>query len=79
MLAKGENPISRIAHYNRNRGMSWYRDRVDWLGGYPYESATPEEIVDFVEHRGGHLQKTVGTEPSFGLLGSGCAEYVFRF
>ena len=31
------------------RGMALWTDLVDWLGGYPYEFATPEEIIDFCE------------------------------
>lgn len=27
------------------RGMDFYRDLVDWLGGYPYEYATKDEIL----------------------------------
>ena len=78
ILAKGENPITHIRQYGKNRGMSWYRDRIDWLGGYPYESASSEEIVEFVNRHGGTLKKAVGTTPIIGLLGSGCAEYVFE-
>ncbi len=79
ILSTGKNPIAHIAEYDRERGMSWYRDRIDWLGGYPYESATPEEIIDFVAEQGGKLEKSLNTRPSIGLLGTGCAEYVFRF
>ncbi len=79
ILAKGQNPISHIAEYEKHRGMSWYRDRIDWLGGYPYESASSEEIVNFVKRHGGELKKALGSTPSIGLLGSGCAEYVFEF
>jgi hypothetical protein len=25
-----------------NRGMSPWRDRMDWVGGYPFEVASPE-------------------------------------
>ena len=60
------------------RGMSWYYDAIDWLGGYPYESASADEIISFVE--GAEFAKilTANTEFSRGLFGSGCAEYVFR-
>ena len=79
ILAKGQNPISHIAEYEKKRGMSWYRDLIDWLGGYPYESASSEEVIDFVERQGGQLHNALGTAPGFGLMGSGCAEYVFDF
>ncbi len=80
ILATGRNPISHIANYKKNRGMSWYRDRIDWLGGYPYESASPEEIIDFVDMRGGKLEKALGgANTGIGLWGTRCAEYVFEF
>lgn len=47
------NPITHIQDYQQNRGMSWFRDVSDWLGGYPYEAATPEEILDFGRNRFG--------------------------
>jgi hypothetical protein len=46
---------------------------VDWVGGYPFEVAKPEEIFDFYSQRGFSLIKmtTCG-----GTLG--CNELVFR-
>src|SRR5262249_44441822 len=37
---------------NNLRGMTRWRDIVDWVGGYPYEFATPEPIFDFYQRRG---------------------------
>jgi 2-polyprenyl-6-hydroxyphenyl methylase/3-demethylubiquinone-9 3-methyltransferase len=54
------------------RGMSRWRDIVDWVGGYPYEVATPEEIFDFYEARGFRLVKL-----KCGGVGLGCNEFVF--
>lgn len=34
------------------RGMNRWRDIVDWIGGYPYEAATVEEIFAFYGARG---------------------------
>ncbi len=34
------------------RGMSVWRDLVDWVGGYPFEVAKPEELFDFYKARG---------------------------
>jgi 2-polyprenyl-6-hydroxyphenyl methylase/3-demethylubiquinone-9 3-methyltransferase len=51
MLAVGRNPIRKIRDYHSNRGMSWRRDVTDWLGGYPYEAATPGEILEFVRRK----------------------------
>ncbi len=55
-----------------NRGMSRWRDIVDWVGGYPYECARPEEIFDFYRERGFAL-----TRLKCGGVGLGCNEFVF--
>jgi 2-polyprenyl-6-hydroxyphenyl methylase/3-demethylubiquinone-9 3-methyltransferase len=55
-----------------NRGMSRWRDIVDWVGGYPYEFARPEEIFDFYRERGFTLIKL-----KCGGVGLGCNEFVF--
>lgn len=62
-----------------DRGMDRAHDIHDWLGGYPYESATPEEIHDFLEGRGFKLVREI-LQPGrrLGLLGSGCDQYVFK-
>jgi len=54
------------------RGMSRWRDLVDWVGGYPYETATPEQIFDFYETRGFRLVTL-----KCGGVGLGCNEFVF--
>jgi cyclopropane fatty-acyl-phospholipid synthase-like methyltransferase len=54
------------------RGMSRWRDIVDWVGGYPYQTATPEQIFDFYEARGFRLVKL-----KCGGVGLGCNEFVF--
>jgi len=48
-LVKLRNPFKQIRDYKQNRGMSWRRDIADWLGGYPYEYATIEEIFNFMK------------------------------
>lgn len=47
------NPVRYVRGYRRNeRGMTFWRDVEDWLGGLPWEFATTEEVVAFVERRG---------------------------
>ena len=58
-------------NYNHNRGMSRWRDIVDWVGGYPYEAAKPDAIFDFYRERGFALTKLRC------LGGLGCNEFVF--
>jgi 2-polyprenyl-6-hydroxyphenyl methylase/3-demethylubiquinone-9 3-methyltransferase len=54
------------------RGMSHWHDIVDWVGGYPYEVATPEQIFDFYRDRRFTLVKL-----KCGGVGLGCNEFVF--
>lgn len=55
------------------RGMSPWRDVVDWVGGLPFEVARPEEILDFYRNRGFQL-----TRMRTCAGGHGCNEFVFR-
>ena len=57
---------------NQRRGMSRWRDIVDWVGGYPYEVARPEEVFNFCRARGFTLTKL-----RCGGVGLGCNEFVF--
>jgi 2-polyprenyl-3-methyl-5-hydroxy-6-metoxy-1,4-benzoquinol methylase len=43
------------------RGMALYRDWIDWLGGYPFEVATPEVVLTFCLARGLRAGKLVTT------------------
>ncbi|MEW6352062.1 MAG: class I SAM-dependent methyltransferase [Thermodesulfobacteriota bacterium] len=49
--ARGQNPIRHVRSYKSDRGMDWHTDARDWLGGYPYEFATRDEVVSFVTSR----------------------------
>lgn len=46
-IIKLKNPVNRYEKYKKNRGMSMYHDWIDWLGGLPFEVASPKYIVDF--------------------------------
>ncbi len=51
-IMHGRHPLARIREYgSTSRGMSWWTDVIDWVGGYPYESAKPEEVFDFFRAR----------------------------
>lgn len=60
-------------HYDKNRGMSRWHDIVDWVGGYPYEVAKPEDVFDFYRARGFTLTKL-----KCAGVGLGCNEFVFQ-
>ncbi len=66
-----ENSTQRNEYGNRDRGMKYYYDIVDWLGGYPYEVARPEQIFLASRDRGFELLELVTKS------GSGCNEFVF--
>jgi len=65
--------LRKLQHRKYSRGMSAWYDLIDWLGGYPFEVAKPEQVFDFYRQRGYQLVKlqTVG-----GRLG--CNEFVFQ-
>jgi 2-polyprenyl-3-methyl-5-hydroxy-6-metoxy-1,4-benzoquinol methylase len=71
-LTKFQNPLpfKEWAESKKERGMSVWHDLVDWVGGYPFEVAKPEEIFDFYREKGLHLVKL---KTSWG----GCNEFVF--
>jgi hypothetical protein len=66
-------PFATYRRYKtRSRGMSPWHDVVDWVGGFPFEVAKPEEVFRFLHKRG------------FSLLdlftcagGRGCNEFLF--
>ena len=67
-------PLKSIRSYGKGaRGMSFWRDVVDWVGGYPFEVATPEQIFDFYRQRGFELTRL---RTCVGSLG--CNEFVFH-
>lgn len=66
-ITTGKNPL------NKERGMNFYYDVVDWIGGYPYEYASKDEVLQFVEPLGFTLQGFYASETP-----TGCHEYVFK-
>ncbi|HVW01140.1 MAG TPA: class I SAM-dependent methyltransferase [Planctomycetaceae bacterium] len=74
LLLRGRNPVRYVREYGQRsgRGMSFYRDVVDWLGGYPYEFATAAEVADFHVRRGFKTLKIIETQRI------GCNQFLFR-
>lgn len=66
-------PFRQWRTYSQERGMSPWRDVVDWVGGYPFEVAKPEQIFDFYRARG-FLMTRLST--CGGSLG--CNQFVFQ-
>lgn len=67
MIVTRRNPFAK-----KKRGMSFYHDVVDWVGGYPYEYATKDVIVDKMREKGFTLIKFVKA-----AVPTGCNEFVF--
>ncbi|NWF39499.1 class I SAM-dependent methyltransferase [Mariprofundus sp. NF] len=68
------NPFHSWIHYAESgaRGMSAFRDLIDWVGGLPFEVAKPEEIFAFYHERGFMLERMITCGG-----GLGCNEFVF--
>ena len=65
-------PFKTWKNYYKQRGMSPWYDIIDWTGGYPFEVAKPEEIINFLKKGFSLIKiKTCGR-------GHGCNEFVFK-
>jgi 2-polyprenyl-6-hydroxyphenyl methylase/3-demethylubiquinone-9 3-methyltransferase len=71
-LLGGELKSLRPAKQVQPRGMDLWHDAKDWVGGYPFEVAKPEEIFDFYRDRGFELQRMITCGG-----GLGCNQFVF--
>ena len=71
-MMRRRNPFDRW-NGRRQRGMSMLVDIRDWIGGYPFEVASPESIFRFYRDRGFTLRelKTCGGH-------HGCNQFVFE-
>lgn len=65
VLAEGEDPKKR-------RGMSYWHDVVDWVGGYPFEAARPDDVFSFFKKRGFNMV-VLKTDQSLG-----CNQFTFQ-
>ena len=55
----------------RERGMNVYHDIIDWLGGLPYEVASPDEVLRF-GRQNGMIMERIRIVPE-----GGCNYYLF--
>ena len=80
LALRGRSLADLIRDYGKRRGMDYYNDVHDWMGGYPYESISPEGCRAFFASLGFGLEREFVKAPMRflpGLMGSGCDEYVF--
>ncbi len=59
--------------FKKRRGMHFYTDIVDWVGGYPYEYASADEVTEFFQAKGFKLIKLIKNKGF-----TGCNEFVFE-
>jgi 2-polyprenyl-6-hydroxyphenyl methylase/3-demethylubiquinone-9 3-methyltransferase len=69
-LARGR-PFATWRGYSSTRGMSPWHDLIDWVGGYPFEVARPDDVIRWYEHLGFGLREIRRRN------GLGCNEFVF--
>ena len=60
-----------VKNYRKSRGMAFWTDVKDWLGGWPYEPATLEEICYFCKNE-------LGLEQIKAKTGEANIEYLFK-
>lgn len=77
MLLRGKRLSTHIANYQNKRGMDFYHDVRDWIGGYPYESITPKELMRVLSPLGFEMLKQNVRKRS-GLFGSGNDEFLLH-
>ncbi|MGH7090009.1 MAG: class I SAM-dependent methyltransferase [Stellaceae bacterium] len=51
MLRCKENPLTFMWNYKKSRGMSYYTDVRDWVGGWPMEFSAIQEVKDFARDK----------------------------
>lgn len=76
LVATGRNPFTYVRGYKSNRGMAWHNDVHDWLGGWPYESASTESVSEHLNDCGFKIIRSFVSPPGIGLFGTGCDEFV---
>ena len=79
LIATGRRPAAYIRNYVSARGMDWSHDVHDWLGGYPYKSVRPPQLIAFLRDLGFSMER-VFEHPAvlMGIFGSHCDEFVAR-
>lgn len=65
--------VTRKNPFHQMRGMDFYYNVIDWVGGYPYEYASVNELIDIVSKHGFTCIKTIPAE-----VPTGCNEFVFK-
>jgi 2-polyprenyl-6-hydroxyphenyl methylase/3-demethylubiquinone-9 3-methyltransferase len=72
IILTAKSAVTKRNPFKMERGMDFFYDVVDWVGGYPYEYATIQEIKDFVQTHGFKIIKTIPAK-----VPTGCNEFAF--
>jgi 2-polyprenyl-6-hydroxyphenyl methylase/3-demethylubiquinone-9 3-methyltransferase len=72
LLYEGQSPLKYLREYGKKRGMKFWRDIEDWLGGLPYEYCKPDRVVEALSDAGFAVERLNTT--TF----IGCNEFLFR-
>ena len=78
LMATGRWPSTYLASYKSARGMDFHHDVHDWMGGYPYESATVAEVRARLRAWGFDDIAVHPIKPGIRPFGTGCAEFVLQ-
>jgi len=65
--------VTRSNPLKKERGMDFWFDVIDWIGGYPYEYADPESVKERLSGEGFVLLRFVAAQ-----VPTGCNEFVFK-
>tara|TARA_Y100001978_G_scaffold159054_1_gene144831 strand:- start:6950 stop:7783 length:834 start_codon:yes stop_codon:yes gene_type:complete len=74
---KGKSLKKVIKNYSSNRGMNFYNDAYDWLGGYPYQGIDTKECIKFYSNLG-FENILLKKRSKFFSFSSGCNEFIFK-
>lgn len=72
LMVHGINPWRYISEYRSLRGMDFFTDIADWLGGDPYEHADVKEVIEYLKSLGFYLVRLKRAR------NIGCNEYLFK-
>jgi 2-polyprenyl-6-hydroxyphenyl methylase/3-demethylubiquinone-9 3-methyltransferase len=65
--------VTRKNPFKMQRGMDFMHNIIDWVGGYPYEYASPAEMQALLEGNGFQVLRTIAAK-----VPTGCNEFVCR-
>jgi 2-polyprenyl-3-methyl-5-hydroxy-6-metoxy-1,4-benzoquinol methylase len=75
--ATGRSYADYVKNYKGVRGADHDHDVSDWMGGYPYEVISPDEVAQTMKNLGfQHVRSFVSS--GIGVFGSGCDEFTYR-